>query len=548
MTSREYRVYGPPGTGKTTWLAKQVRQAAKKHGSQKVVVSSFTRAAAAEIAGRGLPIPRNHVGTLHALAFRQLDNPEIAESHANSWNEECPSILRLSSAVNDVTEISEPSLETGKATEGDLLYAETQKLRAKLVPKEQWSAAAYNFDEKWSEWKQKEGFFDFTDLIETAVEQIDCAPGEPNVGFFDESQDFTPLELSLVRKWSERMDLSVLAGDDDQALYHFKGATSQAFLTPQLPEDQERVLGQSYRIPKKVHELAEKWIAELGQIDERREKPYQPREAEGEALFLPGGSWRQPDTLVNAVERDVADGATVMILGSCSYLINPVKELLRQKGVPFHNPYRRRRGDWNPLRSKRTSTSSAQRLLAYLRPQEEWFGAQAKMWTYEDLKMWVEWCASKGLLKHGAKTVLKEAAKQQSIVEVSVGFLEELFESPEQWATALSGDIDWFVDNLLAKNRKTIKYPQRVLERFGVQGLTDEPSTVIGTIHSVKGGEADVVYILPELSKSGAREWQTTEGRAATLRMFYVAITRARERVVVCDSTAQTIVPLGGLL
>src|SRR5579862_1388839 len=53
----EYRIFGPPGTGKTTYLSKQVKNAAERFGSDSVLVTSFTRAAAAELVGRDLPLP-----------------------------------------------------------------------------------------------------------------------------------------------------------------------------------------------------------------------------------------------------------------------------------------------------------------------------------------------------------------------------------------------------------------------------------------------------------------------------------------------------------
>src|SRR5690348_12467622 len=62
----EYRIFGAPGTGKTTNLSRQVTRAVEKHGADAVLVTSFSRAAAAELAGRDLPISSNKIGTLHS--------------------------------------------------------------------------------------------------------------------------------------------------------------------------------------------------------------------------------------------------------------------------------------------------------------------------------------------------------------------------------------------------------------------------------------------------------------------------------------------------
>ena len=62
----EYRIFGPPGTGKTTNLTRQIRRAVDRFGKDSVLVTSFPRAAAAELAGRDLPLSSDRVGTLHS--------------------------------------------------------------------------------------------------------------------------------------------------------------------------------------------------------------------------------------------------------------------------------------------------------------------------------------------------------------------------------------------------------------------------------------------------------------------------------------------------
>ena len=47
----EYRIFGPPGTGKTTNLTRQICRAVQRFGKDSVLVTSFSRAAAAELAG-----------------------------------------------------------------------------------------------------------------------------------------------------------------------------------------------------------------------------------------------------------------------------------------------------------------------------------------------------------------------------------------------------------------------------------------------------------------------------------------------------------------
>ena len=85
-----YSVIGPPGTGKTTYLRRQVERAAMRFGAGSVVAVSLTRAAAGELAGRVEGPPRQAVGTLHAMCYRLLDHPTIAESKLAEWNARHP--------------------------------------------------------------------------------------------------------------------------------------------------------------------------------------------------------------------------------------------------------------------------------------------------------------------------------------------------------------------------------------------------------------------------------------------------------------------------
>jgi len=57
-----------------------------------------------------------------------------------------------------------------------------------------------------------------------------------------------------------------------------------------------------------------------------------------------------------------------------------------------------------------------------------------------------------------------------------------------------------------------------------------------GPIHSVKGGQADVVYLFPDLSQAGdAQHNRGGAARDSVIRVFYVGITRARETLYICQ-------------
>lgn len=62
----------------------------------------------------------------------------------------------------------------------------------------------------------------------------------------------------------------------------------------------------------------------------------------------------------------------------------------------------------------------------------------------------------------------------------------------------------------------------------------------IGTIHSAKGREADTVVVFNDLSSRVSAGMETEEGLEAERRVWYVAITRARQKVVWVDGFFKT--------
>ena len=234
-------------------MTKNIKKAAEKYGAENILVASFTKSAAEELVGRNIEM-KDRVGTLHSHCYRALGSPEIAEMHIKEFNEKYPSFT-LSTQSKDIDD-----LEITMQTQADELFAEYQTLRARMIDPRLYPYNIKSFVDAWEEWKSENGYISFTDMIQIAYDEIDCAPGEPLVGFYDEVQDFTKLELSLIRKWAQKQEFVVLAGDDDQCLYSFKGSSPEAFIGHKIPDNQIRILKQSYRVPKKIHEFSKKMI------------------------------------------------------------------------------------------------------------------------------------------------------------------------------------------------------------------------------------------------------------------------------------------------
>lgn len=539
---REVRIFGPPGTGKTTFLAGSIRNTALLRGGHNVLVASFTTTAAAELKGRDLPLPKSQIGTLHSLAYRQLDRPPVADEVLEDWNTNHPSMRRsLSARAANVDDGAPLEAGAGGATDADALAAKYDNLRNRMLDRDHWPVDVREYAKLWEAWKREQGVVDFTDMIEMALADVGCAPGNPDVGFFDEVQDFTPLELSLIRKWGAHMERVILAGDDDQAIYGFKGATPDAFLKPDIPDHDKIVLSQSWRIPASVHRAAEHWIRQLGH---REQKLYSPRAEEGLVRRV-ATDYTQVLELGDHIEASLdtegtdADGnprpATVMVLATCGYMLDPIKHELRARGLPFHNPYRTTRGDWNPFRKAvANQVSSRERLLAYLTLDERddvGLGDLSRPWTGEDVRRWAHVVKKQGIFRRGAAAMLEGLpGRELEFDEIAALFADEV-----HLERAVTPDLDWLEQNLLTASRQPMAYPIEVARKRGAKALLAEPRVILGTIHSVKGGQADVVYLIPDLSARGSNEWRGRMGQAGhdgVRRQMYVGMTRARRELV----------------
>lgn len=210
----ERRVFGPPGTGKTTFLTKEIRRAASQFGPDAVFVSSFTRAAAAELVGRDLPVDQSNIGTLHSHCYRLLGNPRIADTPEGleAWSAENPKYALSHKSIDEDAYVDEgPSKE-----DSDKVFTEYRLNRLRMVARDEWKPEVVEFAKHWEEWKTATGTMDFTDLLETVYHDWGRFPGNIKVGFIDEAQDLCPLALALARKWGSHMDYFYVAGDDDQ--------------------------------------------------------------------------------------------------------------------------------------------------------------------------------------------------------------------------------------------------------------------------------------------------------------------------------------------
>lgn len=553
MTER--RIFGPPGTGKTELLASVIiPQAVEKFGVDSVMVCSLTKTGARTIASRSRDINQNNVGTIHKICYRGLGTPKLTVEKISDWNAEYPSFALAggigagtSSNLDEcASDIPSASVSDG-ISDGEKLMSSLNILRSKLVPYSAWPENIKSFSKLWSDFKETTGTVDFTDLIEIANRDLMRAPGNPVVLVVDEAQDTNPLQLQLLRGWAVMMDEHILVGDDDQTIFEFAGCTAEAFLNPPLADEFKRVLSQSYRVPAQVHKLA---MNIINRVSFREPKEYKPRK-DKDGNYVQGvvrkitGDYKKLDYVIHDLESKVDSGQSVMFLTSCAYMVDPIKAKLIEYGIPFENEFRRRRGDWNPLYEKGNGVSSKKIIQSFMGAGEDFevneHGETERIWTVEQFITWTKFLSvsDSGLIRKVGKKVI--TALEQAVSDEVEGLhsarnvIAQVI-GKDGIKPAMRRDIVWLCDNIQKARISGMQYPLRVIEKHGIEALARKPKVTIGTIHSVKGGEADCVYVCPDISMQAAKGFNNSVSeRDSIYRLFYVAVTRAKNEVVVLD-------------
>jgi len=523
----EKHVFGPPGSGKTTYICNNIiKDMADQYGEGRLMITSFTKTAAINIAERaGLTNSEKH-GTLHSISYNALGRPPLVDSAIKDWNS-THSEYRISHSKEGIN---------GEEPHTSKLLSDYNVFRNLMIPKDSWYNELKLFVEKWEDFKQQTHTIDYTDMIIQGKEQFPAPPFGISAIIVDEAQDFTPLQISLVRSWGVTIPMVWFVYDDDQAIFSFQGANVSALMYPEFPiEDKNKIyLQQSYRVPAMPHQFAEEISRK---ISVREEKIYKPTKKIGNVAFG-DGSLEQHNWLFENLEKTKDE--TSMIMASCAYMLGTLIVNMKEKGIPFHNPYKTEEKRWNPL-----SNNVSNIVYNFLSSGED-----DPYWSTEQLLVWLPeikvYNKKKSVLgkKRGINKMIeilrKELKNGTEGLHTCREYLHDLLPD-EVIDLALNRDLDWFYETILGKYKSTLQYALNIASKKGKDALREVPRIMIGTIHSFKGTEADNVYVFPDLSYAAMKEWdKNVLGKDSIHRLMYVAVTRTQKNLYIMKPGANS--------
>ena len=490
-----FRYFGPPGTGKTTTLLNHVEELLSDGTPpNQIGYFAFTRKAAHEardraIARFNLDPDKDFIffRTLHSLAF-QLLGINGAEVLKETHLKEFSSIVGVN-LTESVTAVEDEGFLTFRSNHpimrGIDLARTTERGPMWAYNQMDLEVTSYHFNHIFSEYekfKKQNGLRDFTDMLIGLSENEALIP-ELKVVFLDEAQDLTPLQWKVAQLLDDKAEKFYVAGDDDQGIFGWSGADVTRFIKL---EGASEVLTQSHRVPRSVWKIADRVSS---RIRRRQKKEWSPRDADGSTRF------------VNDHYRiDLTD--QWLILAQANYMLNEIGAYLKTQGYFFERFN-------SPSLSKkvRTAISSWTHLTT---------GHNKEISLSEAQNLYTHISSEDGRLQRGAKTLLKSAHEQDVF---TLGLLHEHF------GLEASGTWEKVLDRIKPEDRA---YASTLLNK-GVD-LNSKPKIKLSTIHGAKGGEADNVYLMLDLSGKALEEM--TKNPDDAYRVLYVGITRAKENLV----------------
>ena len=488
-------ILGPPGTGKTTTLLNLVDQFIQQGIRPKQIgYFSFTRKAAREAATRaaekfGLDAEKDleNFRTLHSYAFSRLAMTKEKMMTGDNYREfgklvGIP-IKTAKYSTDDGTFNSDNEyltiMNTARVKRMDLLDYYDSRQNILDIERD----TLYLLSEELKRYKKEKGLKDFTDLLEDFIEK--SLPGSLEVLFIDEAQDLSLIQWEMVRHLWKYAKKTYIAGDDDQAIFKWAGADVDHFIALKEEVNDIKVLDQSYRIPGgPIHELSQSII---NKVQNRFVKEYKPRDEIG---LLKRYS--------DITQVDMSFG-NWLVLSSANYFLDDAKDLCEIQG--WYYQYK-------------GMNSVPLKLLLALNNWESW--RKDGYLNHLEIKNIYEYLGSnvlpgfqKGKTLHSdAKYTLKECQEQHGLITSNVWF--ESFEG-------LDPMTETYIRNMRANGEQ----------------INKNPRIKMSTIHGAKGGEADNVLLLQDLT--GAAIETFSHDPDELHRLFYTGATRAKRELHLLD-------------
>lgn len=494
-------IFGPPGTGKThTLLSIVEKHLDEGYRPEEIGYFAYTKKAANEAIDRATSKFEYEekdfewFRTLHSMAFRQLNLTTKSVMKDRDYK-----VLGKTLQIKEFLNANSQIEDNGQSMQKNPFMRIIELARNNMVNIDtQWRRSQGHVEGGFEEleriygtyikYKQEHELYDFNDMLLELVNE-GVVPSLPVI-IIDEAQDLSMLQWYAVILLAKSTKHIYIAGDDDQAIFKWAGAIPEMLMrTP----GNKKVLNQSFRIPKRVYDVAE---SVANKIKVRVKKEWSPTSKTGDVSHY---------SSIEYVPFN-KDGE-YYVLARTKYVLQKVEEYFKREGI-IYNRFNKNKSIsekvcyaincWNKLVNGDTIS----------------LGGAKNMYKY---------IPGDGPIKRGFKTWDK--ALEDDVV-VSYNDLVN------NHGLRVNKEEDWH-DALTLINEDVILYIRKC-ERRG-QDINAIPKIKILTIHGSKGGEADNVVLLSELSRKS--HTSLLKNGDDERRVFYTGITRTKRNLFLVRSS-----------
>lgn len=573
-------VLAGPGSGKTTVVTKRVQYLVQECqiSPSSILVITFTKAAATEMKERFLRLMgETHTtvsfGTFHAVFFGILKlaygfnaNHILKEEVRFRYLKEIVDSMRLE--LDDEAEFI-----NGILVEISLLKNERISLEhyfSKNCSEDIFRKLYQGYEEK----KKSARMLDFDDMLVYTWELLSqrkdiLSAWQKKYRYIlvDEFQDINQLQYDILRLLAEPENNLFIVGDDDQSIYHFRGAKPEIMLNfeKDYPTAGKVILNDNFRSTRQIVGAAGKLIRNN---TVRFAKDIHARGGEGVPVKIRTFPDQQQECtyILNEIKKHMQQGGTYQDI-AVIYRANTQARALVQKLMEYNIPFRVR--DQMPnlfehwiaknifcyIRLAMGSNLRKDLLPILNRPnrylKRECVSGELISWEemldyYED-KNYI--CERIDKLQYDLR-MLKRMSPFAAVnyIRHVIGYDEAMIEYADFCRMRVE-DLFEVLDELQESARDYQSYEEwfdymekykEEMEQLRSQQEQNREGVHLTTMHSSKGLEYEKVFILDAAEgitpyKKAVLDADIEEER----RMFYVAMTRAKKELQICYAKKQ---------
>ena len=564
-------VLAGPGSGKTLTITKRIEYLIGKHhvSPEEILVITFTKAASIEMKERFVRLCGQKAGpvtfgTFHGIYYGILKwayrmNASNILSEEQKYQLLKQDIGRMEIDIEDF--LQGIAGEIGNIKNNQIPLAEYESLNCS-------EEVFREIFEQYEKERKRLKKIDFDDMLVLVYELFKKRPDILSMWqrkfryiLIDEFQDINQVQYDVIRMLAAPENNLFIVGDDDQSIYRFRGARPDIMLgfKKDYPDTKEILLDVNYRSTKAIVNGAARVIRHNVN---RYPKQIITTNEQGETVHIqevrhPIEESKYVVSQIQEAKKRGIPSSEIAVLFRTNVEARALAETFMEYNMPFRMKERMPNlyehfiaQDLTTYLKMALGDRSRKSFLAIMNRPNRYIGRDSVEGTtisFESLrkfycdKDWmldridqleVDFRILKNMAPYGAIQYIRKHIGYDEFLKEYAAFrkinmedLKEVLREIEERAKAFRTIEEWFTH---------IEEYSEELKRQSQQKETDPEAITFMTMHGSKGLEFDLVFII------GANETITPYKKAETKeeveeerRMFYVAMTRARKKLII---------------